>query len=239
MADKTEFKLNIPAGGVKNTSIPGLGKVVKTSKEGIYAVKELAVVGKQYIVVCPVCGKPILTKATEPKVFRTMHKTCNAPIIIKVTAVQTPQKEQKENSLQSSGKTENFASSESSTSSGGGVPTVKEVIPGRKTNARLIWWSITGRKQYILRIGKNYVGRRDYENPSNLSLKDEYASAKSICIDVAKSARGYTFHLTVEHATNPVLINGKEQPEGSSFDLDYDDIIKLGNTSLTLKPVKK
>lgn len=239
MADKTEFKLNIPAGGVKKASIPLLGKVEKTSKEGIYAVKEQAVVGKQYIVVCPVCGKPILTKATEPKVFRTMHKTCNAPIIIKGTAVQTPRKEQKDNSLQSGGKTENFASRESSVNSGEVVLTNKNVILGSKTNAKLTWWSLTGRKQYILRIGKNYVGRRDYENPSNLSLKDEYASAKSICIDVNKTVRGYTFHLTVEHATNPVLINGKEQPEGSSFDLNYGDIIKLGNTSLTFNPVKK
>ena len=239
MADKTELKLNIPAGGVKKASIPVLGKVVKTSKEGVYAVKELAVVGKQYIVVCPACGKPILTKATEPKVFRTMHKTCNAPIIIKGVAVQTPREEQKDNSNKNEGHTKNFVSGEPSTGSGEGVLTGREFVLGSKTNARLTWWSVTGRKQYILRIGKNYVGRRDYENPSNLSLKDEYASAKSICIDVNKTARGYTFHLTVEHATNPVLINGKEQPEGSSFDLDYGDIIKLGNTSLTLNPVKK
>ena len=209
MADKTELKLNIPVGEVKKVSIPVLGKVEKTSKEGIYAVKAQAVVGKQYMVICPVCGKPILTKATEPKVFRTMHKTCNAPIIIKGGDLVK------------------------------GKLTEPNVVPGSKTNAKLTWWSLTGRKQYVLRIGKNYVGRKDSENPSNLSLKDEYASAKSICIDVNKTARGYTFHLTVEHATNPVLINGKEQPEGSSFDLNYGDIIKLGNTSLTFNPVKK
>ena len=229
MADKSELKLNIPAGGVKKGSIPLLGKVEKTSKEGVYAVKEKAAVGKQYIVICPVCGKPILTKATEPKVFRTMHKTCNAPVIIKgvVTAEKTTEHYEKK------------SSSETSDKSGEVVLTDKSVIRGNKTNAKLSWWSLTGRKQFILRIGKNYVGRRDAENPSNLSLKDEYASAKSICIEVNKSARGYSFHLTVEHATNPVLINGKEQPVGSSFDLNYGDIIKLGNTTLTFNPVKK
>lgn len=214
MVDKTEFKLNIPVGGMKKATIPILGEVVKTKKEGIYAVKEPAIVGKQYMVLCPVCGKPILTKATEPKVFRTMHKTCNVPIIIKGVAEKNIQKTYGDSCV-----TESF------------------IRVGSKTNAKLTWWSLTGRKQYILRIGKNYVGRRDNENPSNLSLKDEYASAKSICIDVNKTVRGYTFHLTVEHATNPVLINGKEQPEGSSFDLNYGDTIKLGNTTLSFKPV--
>ncbi len=232
MAENTELKLSIPVGGLKKTAIPLLGKVVITSKEGIYAVKEQAVVGKQYIVLCPVCGKPILTKATEPKVFRAMHKTCNAPIIIKGTAVQTPNIEREENPFPIRRSFQKVKVVEQ------GVLTDKYVIVGCRTNAKLTWWSITGRKHFVLREGKNYVGRRDYENPSNLSLKDEYASAKSICIEVSKSARGYTFHLTVEHATNPVLINGKEQPEGSSFDLNYGDIIKLGNTTLTFNPVK-
>lgn len=229
MADKSELKLNIPEGGVKKVSIPLLGKVEKTSKEGVYAVKEKAVVGKQYIVICPLCGKPILTKASEPKVFRTMHKTCNAPIIIKgvTTAEKATEQSEKKSSSDASSKSDEV------------VLTDKSVFRGSKTNAKLSWWSITGRKQYVLRIGKNYVGRRDADNPSNLSLKDEYASAKSICIEVSKSARGYRFHLTVEHATNPVLINGKEQPEGSSFDLNYGDIIKLGNTTFTFNPVKK
>ena len=220
MADKTEFKLNIPAGGMKKATVPILGEVVKTKKEGIYAVKEPAIVGKQYMVICPVCGKPVLTKATEPTVFRTMHKTCNAPIIIKGV--------EKNNSAAAGCNGANEVN-----------VTGREVIPGKKTNAKLSWWSMTGRKAYVLRTGKNYIGRRDNEFPSNLSLKDEYASARSICIDVNKTARGYTFHLTVEHATNPVLINGKDQPEGSSFDLNYGDTIKLGNTTLSFKPVKQ
>ena len=229
MADKTDLKLNIPAGGFKQAAIPLLGKVEKTSKEGIYAVKEQAVVGRRYMVICPACGKPVLVNASEPKVVRAMHKTCNAPIIIKAVAPTNQGDEVP--------KTDGL--NESSEKGEGVILTDKNVILGSKTNAKLSWWSLTGRKQFILRIGKNYVGRRDAENPSNLSLKDEYASAKSICIEVNKSARGYSFHLTVEHATNPVLINGKEQPEGSSFDLNYGDIIKLGNTTLTFNPVKK
>lgn len=202
-----ESKMNIPIEEKKLVSIPELGKVIQTSKEGVYAVKEQAIVEKEYVVTCPICGKPVLVKAVEPITFRVMHKTCNVPIIIKGV---NPKK-----------------------------PTDKFVVMGSKSNAKLTWWSLTGRKQFILRVGKNYVGRKDDDNPSDLSLKDEYASAKSIYIDVDKTSRGYTFHLTVEHATNPVLINGKEQPVGSSFYLNDGDIIKLGNTTLTFKPAKK
>ena len=241
MADKTEFKLNIPAGGMKKVAVPILGEVVKTKKEGIYAVKEPAIVGKQYMVICPVCGKPVLTRATEPAVFRTMHKTCNAPIIIrgvmKNNSVATGCNREQEGQ-KIDGKS-NQCSGMDSKESDEINDTGREVRLGSKTNAKLSWWSITGRKAFVLRIGRNYIGRRDNELPSNLSLKDEYASARSICIDVNKTARGYTFHLTVEHATNPVLINGKDQPEGSSFDLNYGDTIKLGNTTLSFKPVKK
>ena len=229
MADKINLKLNVPVGGFKQAAIPLLGRVVKTSKEGIYAVKEQAVVGRQYMVICPACGKPVLVNASEPKVVRAMHKTCNAPIVIKAVALTNHGTNAKENN-----DAKEFSDEDVKVNLTG-----KEVLLGSKTNAKLTWWSLMRRKQYVLRIGKNYVGRRDNDNPSNLSLKDEYASAKSICIEVSKSARGYSFHLTVEHATNPVLINGKEQPEGSSFDLNYGDIIKLGNTTLTFNPVKK
>lgn len=229
MADKTSLKLNIPAGGFKQAAIPLLGRVVKTSKEGIYAVKEQAVVGRQYIVICPACGKPVLVNAPEPKVVRAMHKTCNVPIIIKAVSPIDQGNEVPNTDGQN----------ESSEKAEGVILTDKNVVLGSKTNAKLSWWTIRGRKHFILRIGKNYIGRRDNDNPSDLSLKDEYASRRSICIEVSKSARGYSFHLTVERACNPVLINGKEQPEGSSFDLNYGDIIKLGNTTLTFNPVKK
>lgn len=218
MADKTEFKLNIPAGGMKKATVPILGEVVKTKREGIYAVKEPAIVGKQYMVICPVCGKPVLTKATEPTVFRTMHKTCNAPIIIR--GIER-------------------ASSHDEDITSDPPLTVKTPEIGSKSNHKLSWWTRTGRKKYILRIGENYVGRKDDECPSDLSLKDEYASARSICINVTKTARGFFSHLTVINATNPVLINKKEHPVGSSFDLNESDKIQLGRTVLTFSLIEK
>lgn len=199
MGDKKDYKLDISTDDMKKVSIPELGQVVKTAIEGLYHVQEQAITGKQYIVNCPICGKPIHVMSAEPKVIKVMHKTCNAPIRITfVTETET--------------KTET------------------KYIPllGSKTNAKLSWWTHTGHKQFILHEGKNFIGRKDDANPSHLSFKDEYASTRSICIEVKSTERGYIFHLTVLKAANPVKINKKEMPVGCSFDLIKGDIIEFG-----------
>ena len=237
MVDKATFKLDIMAGSMKKATMPVLGQVVKTAKKGVYAVKEQAIVGKQYIVDCPVCGKPILVTAIEPKVVKVMHKTCNAPIIIKFVASRAKQADNPEKI-----ESEESEQGHSDRTESDNTDTGRGFVLGSPTNAKLIWWSRTGRKKFILRHGKNYIGRKDDDNPSDLSFKDEYASARSICIDVNETVRGYTFHLTVERAANSVLVNGKEQAVGSSFDLNYDDIIEFGyplnRIRLILKPIK-
>lgn len=238
MVDKTGFKLDIMAGSMKKATMPVLGQVVKTAKEGVYAVKEQAIVGKQYTVDCPVCGKPILVTAIAPKVVKAMHKTCNAPIIIKFVA-----SEAKEAGIWEKTNTEESKQGYSDKSESENTNTKKLPVLGSKTNAKLTWWSHTGRKQYDLCIGKNYVGRKNDVNPSHLSFKDEYASAKSFCIDVNKTVRGYTFHLTVINASNPVKVNKKDMPVGSSFDLIEGDIIEFGYPEnpicLTFEPIEK
>ena len=113
-----------------------------------------------------------------------------------------------------------------------------------ESDAKLVWWSLLWRRKYILRMGKNYIGRRDKEYQSDLSLRDKYASARSICIEVTKkySNRGietYEYRLTVEKARNSVLYCGREVREGTTIDLTFGDTIVLGKTTLTLKPVKK
>ena len=124
----------------------------------------------------------------------------------------------------------------------------KEYILNKRpeSDAKLVWWglSLTGRKNYILREGKNYIGRKDEDMPADLSLKDEYASARSICIEVEKiyPQRGeeyYEYTLTIVRAKNAVLVRGKEVPVGSTTKLNFNDTIVLGKTTLTLKKVKK
>ena len=108
-----------------------------------------------------------------------------------------------------------------------------------KSKGKLVWWSKTGRKSFILREGKNYIGRRNEDMPSDLSLKDEYASSRSICIEVTKDDsrlwEKYSYHLTVERATNPILVCGMTYTIGEGVDLKYGDTIVLGRTKLTLK----
>lgn len=111
-----------------------------------------------------------------------------------------------------------------------------------ESDAKLVWWSRTGRKKYILHVGKNHIGRRDEDRPSDLSLKDEHASARSVCIEVTKkySTLGretYEYQLTVERATNSVLLCGRELRTGETVGLWFGDTIVLGKTTLTLKKV--
>lgn len=113
-------------------------------------------------------------------------------------------------------------------------------IPIRKneSNGKLVWLGMLKIRKFVLREGDNYIGRKEPGALSDLNLKDKYASARSICISVKHSEEGYSFHLTVHKATNPVLVCGKEYAEGHGIDLNYGDTIVLGNTTLTFKPVK-
>lgn len=211
--NNSEKQPGMPAESANRNPIPILGEVVKTSQSGVYAVKQRALVGKRYFVACPSCGKYIMVNPTEPKVMRVMHQPCNVPIIVGCVDNTQP--------------------------AAPDPTTVRVHVAGQKTNGKLSWWTLSGRKSYTLKLGKNYVGRKEQSAPSHLSIKDEFASARSICIEAIQSPRGYFFHLTVERATNPVYVNGKELTAGCGIDLNFGDIIKLGKTSITFNSAKK
>lgn len=223
MEDKSKFKLNIPSGGLqfRKPIIPVLGKVLHS--QGRYWVNEPAIVGKQYKIICPACGKEILIAPQNPIALKVICEKCNTAVLYNAIKENTVGKDAEGNTSQ--------------------TDTIKQPLVGSKSNAKFVWSSFKISHEYVLKIGKNYVGREDKDNPSDLSFKDKYASAKSFCIEVNKDIRGYSFLMTVENATNPVLINKKEQPVGSRFNLNYGDIIEFGYPPnpicLTLKPVKK
>ena len=223
MEDKSKFKLNIPSGGIqfRKPIIPVLGKVLHF--QGRYCVKEPAIVGKQYKIACPTCGKEIVIVPPNPIALNVICEKCNTAILCEAIEGKTLGKDFE-------GKTNQ-------------TDTFKQPVIGSKSNAKLVWTSFKISHEYVLKIGKNYVGRKDKDNPSDLSFKDKYASAKSFCIEVNTDIRGYYFQMTVENATNPVLINKKEQPIGSHFNLNYGDIIEFGYPlnpiRLTFEPVKK
>lgn len=215
----SDIKLNIPDGGLQLASIPVLGKVLEAKKNGVkiprfYHVKEPAIINRHYSVNCPMCGKRLLFVAEKAEPFMVNCESCKVRIKIKGSEA-APEKEEN-------------------------GPTGKWVINRNSSNGKLVWEELLAKKKYVLREGENYIGRKEPGVHSNLTLKDEYASARSVCINVKYSEEeGYSFHLTVLKATNPVLVCGKEYEEGHSIDLNYGDTIVLGNTTLTFKPVKQ
>ena len=215
----SDIKLNIPEGGLQLASIPVLGKVLEAKKNGakipgVYYVKEQAIVNRHYSVNCPKCGKRLLFVAEKAEPFLVKCDACNVRIKTKGSEA-APEKEEN-------------------------GPTGKWIISRKDSNGKLVWHGMMYKKKYTLHEGDNFIGRKEPGIHSDLTLKDEYASARSICISVKHSEEeGYSFHLTVLKATNPVLVCGKEYEEGHSVDLNYDDTIVLGNTTLTFKPVKK
>ena len=223
-------------------SIPVLGKALPTRKQGYYGVVATAVVGTQYAIFCPECGKVMRFKAVEARVHTISCDKCEDVKVI-VKAVDKPMQQKKEE-VAPQGKVErqDLPDGGKKTPQAPQAPqqlTKKYKQERNETNAKLVWYTLLGRKKYVLREGKNYIGRKDEAMPSDLSLKDNYASARSVCIEVTKRNNGYVFHLSVERASNPVLVRGKECPVGSSFDLNYNDTIVLGSTTLTLKAIKK
>lgn len=209
-----------------NVLIPVLGVPFETRKvKGVYAIKEKAIVGRLYQVECPVCHHQLFVKAKEVKPWIEHCKQCGTKIFIQ-GCVAEPAKAKTEQKQKEVIEVK---------------PDTQKLKIGNnvQSSAKLVWGSIFSRKSYILHEGKNYVGRNDQENPSDVSLGDEYVSRRSILIEVAKVEKGYTYKLTVKKCTNPVLINGQEQEVGNGIYLNYGDTIRVGNTVLAFKPVKK
>lgn len=197
----------------ENSSVPVLGTPLLI-KNNIYGVKEMAVIGKTYIVSCPKCKRRIYVKAEKENASKFLCRGCQTPILVKGI-------------------------------SGNNIQT-KEVITERikksrrnKLQGKLVWGNLFNRKSYILKEGVSYIGRVDAELPSEVSLKDAYVSRRSVKIETIQGKEGYSFKLTVENATNPVLINGKSLLVGDVVYLNFGDNIVLGNTTITFKEENK
>ncbi len=225
MDDKKNIKLVIKPYN-ENQQFPVLGKA-KELKPGVYGVKKLASVGKIYSIPCPKCDRLIIINAKAPGVFRSVCPACKTLVIYKCSEEKEPEgqeaiKEKVKLSEKSSVVTERV-----------------RIRKGKMINGKLVWGGLFSRKSYILHEGENYIGREDKDLPSDVSLKDDYASRRSIKIEVLPGNKGNSFKLTVENATNPILVNGQSLPVGSGVFLNFGDTIVLGNTTITFKEAKK
>ena len=95
-------------------------------------------------------------------------------------------------------------------------------------------------KIYRLREGANTIGRENTDMPSDIMVKDSTVSRRSVTITVERMPNSrFKYFVTVNKSLNPVYVNGKEYPQGSSFELKVGDSFQLGLTRFTLKPEKQ
>ncbi len=254
MEDVKKFKLVAKPLQKEDTTIPELGKP-HLLKPGIYGVKEPALIGKIYQVSCPKCHRAIFIQAKQEGATRVKCRECATAVIARgvteeeLKALSKPKaakpkpvkpKPAKENSVAPQATSSSSDASNQQPAEPEHKATEKvRVHRGKQVNGKLVWGGIFSRKTYVLKEGVNYIGRADDDEPSDVSIKDSCASRRSVKIEVIPGNRGNSFKLTVENATNPVLVNRQVQNVGSSFFLNFGDTIVLGNTTLTFKEAKK
>lgn len=199
-----------------------LGKAVPTQKEGVFAVKKPAVIGETSFFLCPKCNAPCVVKTNAAGVFRMNCNKCGTIVLVKGaeqgeanTVLNTANDEKTEQTKSSA--TDAFATG------------------GNKVEAKLVWGGLLSKKSYVLKIGENWIGRQDSSEVSDIMVKDDYMSRKSVCIDVSCQRGQFFFKLTVVNATNPVKVNGKTYQKGQSIYLNYEDYIFMGKTTFYVK----
>lgn len=120
--------------------------------------------------------------------------------------------------------------------------TLPNVVSPQSKNGMLEWGGILSQNRYILHLGKNVVGRKDMDMPSDVEIDDPdaYVSRQSfeifVCVD---DDGGYRFILSVKRLTNPLYLNGNQMNVGESMDLKFGDVIQVGGIKLNFKECKK
>lgn len=210
----------IPANEAK-PSFPVLGKA-ELVKGKAYLIRNQAIVGETYTLICPICCNHIHTTPSKkgPHIETCPHCDAKLGYNAKVVTNQTTD----------SGKNKN---TEATPTERVNLMSVKNI---QKKQGRLVW-GLFGRHSASLQVGENIIGRKDGMDPSDISFADDYMSRRSISIVVEKDANrsGYTFNLKVLRAANPVVVNSHQLQVGDCIFLNYGDTIKLGDTVLTFK----
>lgn len=206
-----------------------LSPIVKT-KQGIYVIMSKPVIGMEYVAKCPNCGNSIdiVSSKEQPE---NVKCSCGAVIayVGKKDIVNPENSSIEKNSSEQENK-------ESEDKKDEDIPVPTEKFSKHKKNGKrrgIIKWGIWPfNHSYVLTEGINTIGREDEEKPSDIQIKDEYVSRRSVSIDVQDSGNGYLFKFFVRKALNPVYVNGHEHEEGTSVFLNEGDTIRLGSTKL-------
>lgn len=223
----------------KNSSVQKKVKVLgmpKLYSDNKYRITEPALINHPYGCVCPKCQKALVFLPRQEGMMAVKCDRCATSIIFKAVSACSKIAEE---SADTSQKQERPDTGEKPSKEEQPVPTQKVRQKTNKSIGMLSWGNIFKRQKYVLREGKNVIGRQDQESPSDAEVKDNKASRRSIEIDVTKKDEGYFFKLTVKKAANPVYVNYKEICEGESIYLKYRDVIQLGQTLINFSEIKK
>jgi len=195
-------------------------------KDGtVFAVKPAVAVGKTYALKCPKCGKPVVFALPKSGVQGVKCKKCDTLFYTKgkEVAPEAGDTKKEEPEQKEKNKTTRISNKKKTNSS-----------PGV-----LSWGNILRRKKVILHEGVYVLGRADDECHSDIEFKDPKMSRRSVRIEVKLKENGFFFKLTVEKATNPVLINNKPLGENECVYLNYGDAIQLGATVINFSKLSK
>lgn len=119
------------------------------------------------------------------------------------------------------------------------MKTPTPITPAKHWPMKLVVGNFLGKQEHILTKGVHYVGRVDDVNISDFSIKDKYASSKSVRINVNDEGGNIVYRMTVERALNPVYHNSRELTIGDVVYLTYGDTIKLGKTLIKVQKEPK
>ncbi len=192
-----------------------VGKPEKTEK-GIYLLKTPLTIGEKSAFTCPGCGKQVVLSPTKAGALAVTCPACSTRTAFRaVDPKPLPTKDVPHASTRRLGREE-------------------DAIKDQK--AELVWGNVFKPHKAVLKEGITWVGRNEPTNPSDVMIDDRFASAHSFYIE--KDSQKGTCKLCVEHATNPVTVNGVECKEGNSVYLSFNDKITAGKTILILKKSK-
>lgn len=221
-----------------NGNVPPILGTPRKIKDGVYGIKNKAIIGRPYTIVCPECHKSMQIRAESTKAHKRICKNCNTIICyIGKEEEAVPNEEDAAPTIEPEEEEEKSALTHKyKMGRENNKPDTPHAVETAMPNAKLVWGGLFRKKSYELnRTGKYYIGRDDEEIKSDIAIDDAYVSRRSVLIEVVNRDKGCSYKLTVKNATNPVLVNGQEYRLEEFVYLNYGDTILVGNTTITFK----
>ncbi len=216
----------------KTITILSLGIPVKVDgRDKCYVIKKKVEVGKLYKMECPECGMSVVKKVQEEGIHKHICPNCHTLLGF---GAKTPAPEPKPASAPEPKPTPTPAPE---------TPSHNETHNfnmGKASKGEIVWGGMFHQEHRVIGLEKVTIGRKDKDEPSDISINDDYVSRRSVeIIPEVKDNGKVLYKFTINRTSNPVYVNGREMKVGESMYLNFGDKIKLGKTTLTFKKSNK